>query len=176
MCPKIKEDTWKPDYGPATFVPTWGASIVGARDFLIAYNVNIMGTKEQAQRIALNIRSAGRGPDKVKIAFHAPVVAVTTIITIFTKLAVITTITTTTTTLKLHVLLLKPFALQRPPVLPLPLQLILPVLYHKYLIIKTITIIIVNIIVMKHTFHWLWWSAVCVVCELKWNLRQRGLL
>lgn len=61
---KIKEDTWKPDYGPATFVPTWGASIVGARDFLIAYNVNIMGTKEQAQRIALNIRSAGRGPDK----------------------------------------------------------------------------------------------------------------
>ncbi|XP_028395234.1 formimidoyltransferase-cyclodeaminase-like isoform X2 [Dendronephthya gigantea] len=59
---KLKDEKWKPDYGPTKFVPFWGASIVGARDFLIAYNVNIMATKEQAHRIALNIRTTGRGP------------------------------------------------------------------------------------------------------------------
>ncbi|XP_046846404.1 formimidoyltransferase-cyclodeaminase-like [Xenia sp. Carnegie-2017] len=64
LCEKLKDDRWKPDYGPAEFVPSWGASIVGARDFLIAYNVNIMSTKEQAHRIALNIRSTGRGPSQ----------------------------------------------------------------------------------------------------------------
>ena len=63
---QLKDDKWKPDYGPAEFVPSWGASIVGARDFLIAYNVNIMSTKEQAHRIALNIRSTGRGPSQVR--------------------------------------------------------------------------------------------------------------
>lgn len=55
---------WKPDYGPAKFVPEWGATVTGARLFLIAYNVNILGTKEQAHRIALNIREAGRGDDQ----------------------------------------------------------------------------------------------------------------
>ena len=59
---KLKDEKWKPDYGTAKFVPSWGASIVGARDFLIAYNVNVMATKEQAHRIALNIRTNGRGP------------------------------------------------------------------------------------------------------------------
>jgi glutamate formiminotransferase/formiminotetrahydrofolate cyclodeaminase len=43
-------------------VPDWGATCAGARDFLIAYNVNVLGTKEQAHRIALDIREAGRGP------------------------------------------------------------------------------------------------------------------
>ncbi len=59
---RIGRPEWKPDYGPAAFVPDWGATCVGARDFLIAYNVNILGTKEQAHRIALDIREAGRGP------------------------------------------------------------------------------------------------------------------
>jgi glutamate formiminotransferase/formiminotetrahydrofolate cyclodeaminase len=59
---KIKQPEWKPDYGPAEFVPCWGASVVGVRKFLIAYNVNLLGTKEQAHRIALNVRTAGRGP------------------------------------------------------------------------------------------------------------------
>ena len=63
---QLNDEKWKPDYGPSTFVPSWGASIVGARNFLIAYNVNIMGTKEQAHRIALNIRTTGRGPTQVK--------------------------------------------------------------------------------------------------------------
>lgn len=61
---KIKKPEWKPDFGPAEFIPEWGATVTGARFFLIAYNVNILGTKEQAHRIALNIREAGRGPDQ----------------------------------------------------------------------------------------------------------------
>ncbi len=58
---RIGRPEWKPDYGPAAFVPAWGATCAGARDFLIAYNVNVLGTKEQAHRIALNIREQGRG-------------------------------------------------------------------------------------------------------------------
>ena len=50
---------WAPDYGPATFVPSWGASVVGARKFLIAYNVNLLGTKEQATRISFGLRESG---------------------------------------------------------------------------------------------------------------------
>ena len=61
---KLKDPKWKPDFGPDRFVPTWGASATGARMFLIAYNVNILGTSNQAHRIALNLREAGRGPDE----------------------------------------------------------------------------------------------------------------
>jgi glutamate formiminotransferase len=64
LAEKIKKPEWKPDYGPAEFIPEWGATVAGARNFLIAYNVNILGTKEQAHRIALNIREAGRGPNE----------------------------------------------------------------------------------------------------------------
>jgi glutamate formiminotransferase/formiminotetrahydrofolate cyclodeaminase len=56
----------KPDYGPSEFISTYGASCVGAREFLIAYNVNILGTKEQAHRIALNLREQGRSESEVK--------------------------------------------------------------------------------------------------------------
>ena len=63
---QIKQSEWKPDYGPAEFLPTWGATIAGARKFLIAYNINILGTKEQAHRLALNLRTQGRGPDQVR--------------------------------------------------------------------------------------------------------------
>ncbi|MBU0928985.1 MAG: glutamate formimidoyltransferase, partial [Spirochaetes bacterium] len=38
---KLLRPEWKPDFGPADFVPGWGATVVGARDFLIAYNVNL---------------------------------------------------------------------------------------------------------------------------------------
>ena len=43
-------------------MPQWGATCAGARDFLIAYNVNVLGTKEQAHRIALTSASRGVGP------------------------------------------------------------------------------------------------------------------
>lgn len=58
---KIYEEEWKPDFGPAEFIPEWGATATGARFFLVAYNVNILGTHNQAHRIALDLREAGRG-------------------------------------------------------------------------------------------------------------------
>lgn len=64
MAEKLKKPEWKPDFGPAEFVPEWGCTATGARFFLIAYNVNILGTNNQAHRLALNVREAGRGPDK----------------------------------------------------------------------------------------------------------------
>lgn len=61
---KIKKPEWKPDFGPQEFVPRSGATVTGARFFLIAYNVNILGTKEQAHRIALNVREQGRNDNE----------------------------------------------------------------------------------------------------------------
>ncbi|OQY02168.1 MAG: glutamate formimidoyltransferase [Desulfobacteraceae bacterium 4572_123] len=61
---RLRDPEWKPDFGPADFVPAWGATATGARIFLIAYNVNILGTSNQAHRIALNLREAGRGDDE----------------------------------------------------------------------------------------------------------------
>lgn len=57
---KIGLPEWKPDFGPARFVPRSGATVTGARFFLIAYNVNILGTSNQAHRLALNVREQGR--------------------------------------------------------------------------------------------------------------------
>src|SRR5205814_2148162 len=50
LADKIGRPEWRPDFGPPTFVPSWGASVTGARNFLIAYNVNVLATKEQAHR------------------------------------------------------------------------------------------------------------------------------
>ncbi|XP_029796451.1 formimidoyltransferase-cyclodeaminase [Suricata suricatta] len=61
---KLKQAEWAPDFGPSTFVPSWGATVTGARKFLIAFNVNLLSTKEQAHRIALNLREQGRGKDQ----------------------------------------------------------------------------------------------------------------
>jgi glutamate formiminotransferase/formiminotetrahydrofolate cyclodeaminase len=61
---KIYKPEWKPDFGPQEFIPKSGATVTGVRFFLIAYNVNILGTKEQAHRIALNVREQGRGDDE----------------------------------------------------------------------------------------------------------------
>jgi len=61
LAEKIRDPVWKPDFGPAEFNARTGATAVGARKFLIAYNVNL-NTREQkiAQDIALSIREAGR--------------------------------------------------------------------------------------------------------------------
>ncbi len=58
---RLKDPRWQPDYGPKEFVPSWGITATGARNFLIAFNVNILATPNQAHRIALNLREAGRG-------------------------------------------------------------------------------------------------------------------
>lgn len=64
---KIKDPEWKPDFGKADFNKRSGATVIGARNFLIAYNVNL-NTRDRrlANDIALSIREAGRnkrGPD-----------------------------------------------------------------------------------------------------------------
>lgn len=58
---KIKEPQWQPDFGPAEFSEKSGGTVIGARDFLIAYNVNL-NTKsvKRANSIAFDIREAGR--------------------------------------------------------------------------------------------------------------------
>lgn len=58
---KILLDEWKPDYGPATFLPKSGATVIGARDFLIAYNVNLnTSSVRRANSVAFDIREKGR--------------------------------------------------------------------------------------------------------------------
>lgn len=58
---KITRLEWKPDFGTHTFNPKKGATVIGARNFLIAYNVNL-NTKSTriANRIAFDVREAGR--------------------------------------------------------------------------------------------------------------------
>ena len=57
---KLKDPNWKPDFGPAEFRPTKGATAVSARDFLIAYNINLNTTNaKKANAIALRLREQG---------------------------------------------------------------------------------------------------------------------
>lgn len=64
MAKKVKEDGWEPDYWSGEFDPKWGVTATGARFFLIAYNINVLAPYNQAHRIALNLREAGRGPEE----------------------------------------------------------------------------------------------------------------
>ncbi|MGY4535657.1 glutamate formiminotransferase/formiminotetrahydrofolate cyclodeaminase [Mucilaginibacter sp. UYNi724] len=58
---KIKEPKWKPDFGPAEMDAKRGATVIGARDFLIAYNINLNTTStRRANAIAFDVREAGR--------------------------------------------------------------------------------------------------------------------
>ncbi len=58
---KLKQAAWKPDYGTAQFNPQAGATAIGARDFLIAYNVNLNTTSvRRANSVAFDIREKGR--------------------------------------------------------------------------------------------------------------------
>ncbi len=58
---KIKEAAWKPDFGPDSFDLQRGATVIGARDFLVAYNVNLNTTSvRRANAIAFDVREAGR--------------------------------------------------------------------------------------------------------------------
>jgi glutamate formiminotransferase / formiminotetrahydrofolate cyclodeaminase len=58
---KIIQPEWKPDFGPAVFDTKRGATVIGARDFLVAYNVNLNTTStRRANAIAFDVREAGR--------------------------------------------------------------------------------------------------------------------
>lgn len=61
LAEKLKDSVWKPDFGPAEVNAKSGATVIGARDFLIAYNVNLnTRSRKIAHDIALSIREAGR--------------------------------------------------------------------------------------------------------------------
>ncbi len=58
---KIVSNEWKPDFGPATFNAKSGAVAIGARNFLVAYNINLNTTSvRRANSIAFDVREAGR--------------------------------------------------------------------------------------------------------------------
>lgn len=58
---KICLPEWAPDFGPAVFDARRGATVIGARDFLVAYNINLNTTStRRANAIAFDVREAGR--------------------------------------------------------------------------------------------------------------------
>lgn len=58
---KFEDPEWKPDFGPAVFNPSFGATAISARDFLIAYNANLNSTStRRANAIAFDVRERGR--------------------------------------------------------------------------------------------------------------------
>src|SRR5438874_10548400 len=58
---KIRQPEWKPDFGPEIFSEKSGATVIGVRDFLVAYNVNL-NTKSvrRANSVAFDVREQGR--------------------------------------------------------------------------------------------------------------------
>jgi len=58
---KIKDPVWKPDFGPSIFNKTSGGTVIGVRDFLVAYNLNL-NTKavRRANSVAFDVREQGR--------------------------------------------------------------------------------------------------------------------
>jgi glutamate formiminotransferase/formiminotetrahydrofolate cyclodeaminase len=61
LAEKLKNPAWAPDYGQPVFNPRSGATVIGAREFLIAYNINL-NTRDRrlAHEIALGLRESGR--------------------------------------------------------------------------------------------------------------------
>jgi len=58
---KIKEPAWKPDFGPVVFNVKSGATVIGAREFLVAYNANLnTRAVRRANSIAFDVRENGR--------------------------------------------------------------------------------------------------------------------
>jgi glutamate formiminotransferase/formiminotetrahydrofolate cyclodeaminase len=61
MAEKLTDPNWKPDSGPAKFNPKAGVTAIGARDFLVAFNVNLNTTStRRANAIAFDVRERGR--------------------------------------------------------------------------------------------------------------------
>ena len=61
LAEKLKDPQWAPDYGQPVFNPSAGATVIGAREILIAYNINL-NTRDRkiAQEIASYLRESGR--------------------------------------------------------------------------------------------------------------------
>jgi glutamate formiminotransferase/formiminotetrahydrofolate cyclodeaminase len=58
---KLADPAWRPDFGPAAFNAKSGATVVGARDFLVAFNVNLNTTStRRANAVAFDVRESGR--------------------------------------------------------------------------------------------------------------------
>ena len=61
MAAKLKDPRWYPDYGTNSFNERAGATVIGARDFLVAYNVNLNTTSvRRANSVAFDVRENGR--------------------------------------------------------------------------------------------------------------------
>ena len=61
MADKIRQPEWNPDFGPSTLNERAGVTAVGARDFLVAYNINLNTTStRRANAIAFDVREKGR--------------------------------------------------------------------------------------------------------------------
>jgi len=70
---KIKQPEWKPDFGPAEFDAKRGGTVIGARDFLVAYNVNLNTTStRKANAIAFDVREAGRNVVENGVKINKP--------------------------------------------------------------------------------------------------------
>ena len=70
---KIRLPEWKPDFGPAEMDSKRGATVIGARDFLVAYNVNLNTTStRRANAIAFDVREAGRKVMQNGVQVHQP--------------------------------------------------------------------------------------------------------
>jgi glutamate formiminotransferase/formiminotetrahydrofolate cyclodeaminase len=71
---KIKEAAWMPDFGPSVFNEKSGATAIGAREFLVAYNVNL-NTKavRRANAVAFDVREQGRNKTDDGTPFGKPV-------------------------------------------------------------------------------------------------------
>ena len=58
---RLADPGWRPDFGPAAFNPRSGATVIGARDFLVAFNVNLNTTStRRANAVAFDVRESGR--------------------------------------------------------------------------------------------------------------------
>jgi glutamate formiminotransferase / formiminotetrahydrofolate cyclodeaminase len=61
LAEKLQKPEWQPDFGPSKFNERLGATAVGARDFLVAYNINLNTTStRRANAIAFDVRERGR--------------------------------------------------------------------------------------------------------------------
>jgi len=70
---KIKLPEWMPDFGPSEFSAHTGATVIGAREFLVAYNINLNTTSvRRANAIAFDVREAGRIKKDSNPPVHIP--------------------------------------------------------------------------------------------------------